>query len=134
MGQSPDAILRSAGNWYVHGQIGQGYTNYNQIMGAGSGFGANKQIVMGTYINGNNRLGIFIEKTNRDPENRSIQWVDMAYGIAPQVTVKNILVAAQFVFISSKNYAWERDNNLSNFHAKLAVSYPISYAIKNTKN
>ena len=134
MSQSPDAILRDAGNWYEHSRIGQGYTNYNQIMGAGSGFGANKQIVMGTYINGNNRLGVFIEKTNRDPENRSIFWTDMAYGIAPQVTVKNMVLAAQFVYISCKNYAWEKDNNLSNFHAKLAVSYPINYAIKNTKN
>ncbi len=134
MSQSPDAILRCAGNWYVHGQIGQGYTNYNQIMGVGSGFGANKQIVMGTYINGNNRLGVFIEKTNRDPENRSIFWTDMAYGIAPQVTVKNILLSAQFVIINSKNYAWENDNNLLNFHAKLAVSYPINYPFKNTKN
>jgi hypothetical protein len=134
MSQSPDAILRTAGNWYVHGQIGQGYTNYNQIMGVGSGFGANKQIVMGTWVSGNNRIGLFIEKTNRDPENRSIQWVDMVFGIAPQVTLKNIVLAAQFVFISSKNYAWEKDNNLSNFHAKLAVSYPINYAIKNTKN
>ena len=134
MSQSPDAILRTAGNWYVHGQIGQGYTNYNQIMGAGSGFGANKQIVMGTYINGNNRLGVFIEKTNRDPENRSIQWIDMAYGIAPQYTLHNVTLAGQFVFINSKNYAWENDNNLLNFHAKLAVSYPINYAIKNTKN
>jgi hypothetical protein len=134
MSQSPDAILRSAGNWYVHGGIYQGHTNYNQIMGAGSGFGANKQMVMGIYINGNNRIGVFIEKTNRDPENRSIFWTDMAYGIAPQVTVKNIVLAAQFVFINGKNYAWEQDNNLLNFHAKLAVSYPISYAIKNTKN
>jgi hypothetical protein len=134
MSQSPDAILRDAGNWYVHSRIGQGYTNYNQIMGVGSGFGANKQIVMGTYIKGNNRLGVFIEKTNRDPENRSIFWTDMAYGLAPQVTVKNILLTAQFVYINSKNYAWEKDNNLSNFHAKLAVSYPINYTIKKTKN
>jgi hypothetical protein len=134
MSQSPDALLRDAGNWYVHSRIGQGYTNYNQIMGAGSGFGANKQIVMGTYIKGNNRLGVFIEKTNRDPENRSIFWIDMAYGIAPQFSLKNILLAGQFVFINSKNYAWENDNNLLNFHAKLAVSYPINYAIKNAKN
>ena len=134
MSQSPDAILRSAGNWYVHGQIGQGHTNYNQIMGAGSGFGANKQIVMGTWVTGNNRLGVFIEKTNRDPENRNIFWTDMVYGFAPQVTVKNIVLAAQFVFINSKNYAWEKDNNLSNFHAKLAVSYPFNIPSKNTKN
>jgi hypothetical protein len=58
----------------------------------------------------------------------------MAYGIAPQVTIKNILLAAQLVFISSKNYAWGKDNNLLNFHAKLAVSYPINYAITKTKN
>jgi hypothetical protein len=126
MSQSPDAILRSAGNWYVHGQIGQGYTNYNQIMGAGSGFGANKQMVMGTYINGNNRLGVFIEKTSRDPENRSIFWTDMAYGISPQYTLHNFTLAAQLVFIASKNYMWENENNLSNFHAKLAITYPIT--------
>ena len=134
MSQSPDAILRSAGNWYVHGQIGQGHTNYNQIMGVGSGFGANKQIVMGTYINGNNRLGVFIEKTNRDPENRSIQWVDMAYGVAPQISIKYVLLTAQLIYINSKNYAWEKDNNLLNFHVKLTVSYPINYASKNAKN
>jgi hypothetical protein len=58
----------------------------------------------------------------------------MAYGIAPQYTLHNVTLAAQFVFISSKNYAWENDNNLSNFHAKLAVSYPINYTIKKTKN
>ena len=58
----------------------------------------------------------------------------MAYGIAPQVTIKNVLLAAQFVFINCKNYAWEKDNNLSNFHAKLAVSYPINYPSKITKN
>jgi hypothetical protein len=103
-------------------------------MGVGSGFGANKQIIMGTWVNGNNRIGVFIEKTNRDPENRSIFWTDMAYGIAPQYTLNNVTLAAQFVFINSKNYAWEKGNNLSNFHAKLAVNYPINYPIKKTKN
>jgi hypothetical protein len=110
----------------VHWQIGQGYTNYNQIMGAGSGFGANKQIIMGTYINGNNRLGVFIEKTNRDPENRSIFWTDMAYGITPQYTLHNFTLAAQLVFIASNNYMWENENNLSNFHARLAITCPIT--------
>ena len=134
MSQSPDAILRGAGNWYVHGQIGQGYTNYNQIMGVGSGFGANKQMVMGTWVNGNNRIGVFIEKTNRDPENRSVFWTDMAYGITPQYALHNFTLAAQIVFIASKNYMWENENNLSNFHAKLAVSYPINVPSKKTKN
>jgi hypothetical protein len=126
MSQSPDAILRGAGNWYVHHQIGQGHTNYNQIMGVGSGFGANKQIVMGTWVSGNNRLGLFIEKTNRDPENRSIFWTDMAYGFTPQYTLHNFTLAAQLVFIASKNYMWENKNDISNFHAKLAVTYPIT--------
>ncbi len=126
MSQSPDAILRSAGNWYVHSPISQGYTNYNQIMGVGSGFGANKQIVMCTWVSGNNRIGVFIEKTNRDPENRSIFWTDMAYGITPQYTLHNFTLAAQLVFIASKNYMWENKNNLSNFHAKLAITYPIT--------
>ena len=134
MSQSPDAILRTAGNWYVHGQIGQGYTNYNQIMGVGSGFGAHKQMVMGTWVNGNNRIGVFIEKTNRDPENRSVFWTDMAYGITPQYTLHNFTLAAQLVFIASKNYMWENENNLSNFHAKLAVIYPITNLKNDSKN
>ncbi len=126
MSQSPDAILREAGNWYVHNGIIQGHTNYNQIMGAGSGFGANKQIVMGTWVSGKNRIGLFIEKTNRDPENRSIFWTDMAYGITPQYTINNFTLAAQIVFIACNNYMWENKNNISNFHAKLAVTYPIT--------
>ena len=126
MSQSPDAILRSAGNWYVHGGVMQGYTNYNQIMGVGSGFAANKQIVMGTWVSGNNRIGLFIEKTNRDPQIRTIFWTDMAYGITPQYTLHNFTLAAQLVFIASKNYMWENKNNISNFHAKLAITYPIT--------
>jgi hypothetical protein len=46
----------------VHGQIGQSYTDYNQIIGVGLGFSANKQIVMRAWVSGNNKLGIFIEK------------------------------------------------------------------------
>ena len=134
MSQSPDAILRTAGNWYEHSGIPQGYTNYNQIMGVGSGFGANKQIVMGTWVSGNNRLGLFIEKTNRDPENRSIFWTDMAYGITPQYTLHNFTLAAQLVFIASKNYMWENKNNISNFHAKLAITYPITNLKNDSKN
>jgi len=43
-------------------------------------------------------------------------------------------LTAQFVYINSKNYAWENDNNLSNFHAKLAVTYPITNLKNDYKN
>ncbi len=32
----PVILQRNAGNWYVHDQISEGYTNENQILGAGS--------------------------------------------------------------------------------------------------
>ena len=130
LSQSPDALFRSAGNWYVHSQVVQGYTNYNQIMGAGAGFGANKLILMGTLINGTNRLGLFIEKTVRDPEYHSTNWTDMAFGMAPQYAFNKFTLAAQLVFIASKNYIWENNNNKLNVHAKIAAIYQIKSSKK----
>jgi hypothetical protein len=49
MSQTPSYLLRNAGNWYEHGIIYEGYTNENQILGAGSGFGNNVQTVKLKY-------------------------------------------------------------------------------------
>ena len=38
MAQTPSYLQRDAANWYMHGTITDGYTNENQIIGAGSGF------------------------------------------------------------------------------------------------
>lgn len=123
LSQSPDAIVRSAGNWYVHGQIGQGYTNYNQILGAGAGFAANKQIVSAIWVNGFTKLGILIERTDRDPEYHANKWIDLSFGILPQIKYKNYIIGGALQCMNSANYMWEKDVNRFNFHGKLSIQY-----------
>ena len=123
LSQSPDAILRSAGNWYVHGQIGQGYTNYNQILGAGAGYAANKQIMSAIWVHGYTKLGILLERTDRDPEYHGNKWIDLSIGILPQVKYKNYIIGGALQLINSSNYMWEKDLTKLNFHSKINIQY-----------
>jgi hypothetical protein len=125
LSQSPDAITRSAGNWYVHGQIAEGYTHMNQIMGAGAGFAANKQFIAATIVNKKNKFGVFVERVERDPEYHNYKWTDMSMGLLPQFIYKDLLIGAKLQFINSANYMWEKDLNEFNFHGKLNLVYFI---------
>lgn len=123
MSQSPDAMVRSAGNWYVHGQIGQGYTHQNQIMGAGAGYGANVQTASATWINGDIRNGFLIQRVERDPEGRVNKWTDLSVGWMPQWRYKNMLLGAKVQLIRSNNYNWEKGNHSFNIHSRLMIQY-----------
>lgn len=123
MSQSPDALVRSAGNWYVHGQVFQGYTHNNQIIGAGAGFGANVQTISATWINGEIRNGFLIQRIERDPELRANKWTDFSIGWMPQWKYKNMLLGAKVQLIRSNNYAWEKGNHSFNLHSRLMVQY-----------
>lgn len=123
LSQSPDAILRSAGNWYVHGQIRQGYTHYNQILGAGAGYAANKQIMSAIWVNGYTKLGILLERTDRDPEYHGNKWIDLSVGLLPQVKYKNYIIGGAVQLINSSNYMWEKDLTKLNFHSKISIQY-----------
>jgi hypothetical protein len=123
MSQSPDGLVRSAGNWYEHGQIFQGYTNQNQIMGAGAGFGANVQTISATWINGDVRNGFLIQRIERDPFARVTKWTDFSIGWMPQWTYKNMILGAKVQLIRSNNYSWEKGNHPFNLHSRLMVQY-----------
>lgn len=125
MSQSPDAIVRSAGNWYYHDPIFQGYTHQNQIMGAGAGFGANVQTASATWINGDIRYGILIQRVERDPEGRVNKWTDLSVGWMPQWKYKNMLLGAKVQLIRSNNYNWEKGNHNFNIHSRLMIQYNI---------
>lgn len=123
MSQSPDALVRPAGNWYVHGQVFQGYTHNNQIIGAGAGFGANVQTISATWINGEIRNGFLIQRIERDPELRANKWTDFSIGWMPQWKYKNMLLGAKVQLIRSNNYNWEKGNHSFNLHSRLMVQY-----------
>lgn len=123
MTQSPDVLVRSAGNWYEHGQIFQGYTHQNQIMGAGAGFGANVQTASATWINGDMRNGFLVQRVERDPVGRLNKWTDFSIGWMPQWKYKNMLLGAKVQLIRSNNYNWEKGNHNFNLHSRLMIQY-----------
>ena len=125
MSQSPDYILRDAGNWYIHGQILQGYTNDNQILGAGAGLGCNVQSLTATWINDWKHLGILLERVEHDPQYHADKWNDISIGLMPQWKYQNLTFSGIFQFINSSNYAWEKDVNRSNLHSRISVRFSL---------
>lgn len=123
MTQSPDWVVRNAGNWYTHGQVWEGYTNQNQILGAGAGFGANVLSIDATWINGSKRLGFLVERIQRDPLERPADWTDFGIGVLPQVSYKQYILSGILELIQSKNYLWQKGNDRFNVHARLSVQY-----------
>ncbi len=123
MSQSPDWIVRNSGNWYEHGQVVEGYTNQNQILGSGAGFGANVQSIKATLIKGETQLGLLIERVERDPQSRPNKWIDLGIGVLPQWKYKNMLISGIVEVIKNKNYAWEAGRNTLNLHTRLSVNY-----------
>ena len=123
MSQSPDYLVRDAGNWYVHNQVLQGYTNNNQIMGAGAGLGCNVQSLSATWVKGWKQLGVLFERVERDPQYHVNHWVDFSIGILPQFKYRNMVFSGKFQFINSNQYAWQKDVNRFNLHSRLSVQY-----------
>jgi hypothetical protein len=123
MSQSPDYLVREAGNWYVHSAILQGYTHNNQIIGAGAGLGANVQNLSATWISGWKQFGVFFERVERDPLYHSNDWIDLSIGVMPQLKYGNIILSGKFQFINSNQYAWEKDVNKFNMFSRLCIYY-----------
>ena len=102
MAQSPGYLQRNAGNWYEHGLISEGYTNENQILGAGSGFGNNLQTISISLNKGWSKYGIKFQHIAQNPMRQTngdwrnlylgdIDWHDYSYGFVLKQKYKNIL-------------------------------------------
>lgn len=127
LGQTPSYLHRNAGNFYEHGQIREGYTNQNQILGAGSGFGNNMQTIQISMNKGWNKIGIIFHHIQQNPMAlvsgvndlglRKIKWDDYAYGLQSRFKYKNILFNANVEWVNSKNYLWTMGQNQNNLYA-----------------
>jgi hypothetical protein len=123
MSQSPSYLQRNAGNWYIHSLLHDGYTNQNQILGAGSGIGNNVQTISISYNKGWSKYGIKFQHVAQnpigvvailDPDGGSPNWNDFDYGIIVKEKFKNILLSLNVDWVHSKNYLWRYDNNANN--------------------
>jgi hypothetical protein len=132
---SPSTIIRiSPGPWYHNGYITEGYTNENQIMGAGSGFGNNLQTFELGYNNKFNRVSIKLQYINHHPMAivtsnvqliglRNIFWNDYSLGLGLRARVYKFLIDAKVENVFSKNYLWKQNNNTFNLFSLLNMTY-----------
>lgn len=123
MSQSPDWLVRDAGNWYVHNELKEGYTNQNQIIGSGAGLGSNVFSLDLTWVDGKKRLGFLLERVNRDPQYHSTKWVDLGLGVLPQWEHRQFLFAGKFELVKSRDYMWQPANTVFNLHSRFIVQY-----------
>ncbi|SJZ73964.1 capsule assembly Wzi family protein [Sediminibacterium ginsengisoli] len=124
MSQTPDFMVRDAGNWYTHGQIWEGYTHQNQILGAGAGLGTNVQSITVNWVDGWKQLGFLIERLERDPQEHAVnKWIDFGIGVLPKWKYKNMIISAKAELVNSRRYMWEASLNRLNFHSRLSISY-----------
>jgi hypothetical protein len=129
LAQTPSYLHRNAGNFYEHSQILEGYTNQNQILGSGSGFGNNIQTFSFSYNTHWNKIGLIFNHIANNPMElvsgvndlglRTIKWDDYSYGIQSRYRYKNILFSANMEWVNSRNYQWIDGNNAGNFYVFL---------------
>ena len=128
MAQTPSFLMRNAGNFYEHGRVVEGYTNQNQIMGAGSGFGNNMQTANISWNRAWNKFGIIFNHISQNPTQivtsdianlgiRTIKWDDYSFGIQTRYRYRNILFSANLEYVNSKNYLWVENSNVTNIYA-----------------
>ncbi len=132
MAQMPSYLQRNAGNWYEHGLLTEGYTNENQILGAGSGFGNNIQSFSFSYNKNYLKYGIKVQRIANnpigwvnlfDPNGGAPVWDDFTYGIVLKNQIKNILFNTNIDWLHSNNYGWKEGIKRENFYFFLNVIY-----------
>jgi hypothetical protein len=127
MQESIDRLVRPADNWYEHSQIVTGYTNYNQIIGAGAGFGNNVQMLSIKDINGWKQWGFLLERIQNNPNISSTKWTDLLFGLNGQIKKKNWIFHWNTSLIFSTNYAWMNQKHAFNFYGSMSVQYRLNH-------
>lgn len=132
LAQTPSYLQRNAGNWYEHGRLDEGYTNENQILGAGSGFGNNIQSLLISWNKYFNKVGIKLQHIKNNPIGRinlfdlnggAPEWDDFSYGLIIKNRYKNILLNANIDWVHSNNYGWQNNYIKQNFYFFLNTIY-----------
>lgn len=133
LAQTPSYIHRNAGNWYEHSTIIEGYTNKNQIIGAGAGFGNISQQLNIAFNKSSFKIGVILEHTIQDPYAlvsgtstiylRTFNWTQFAYGLNSKFKFKNIMFSGIMTKINSKNHGWIENLNQSNLFLLVNIIY-----------
>ena len=123
MAQTPSYLQRTAGNWYAHGNAG--YTNENQILGVGNGWGNNIQSISLGYNKNFNKIAIDFQHISNDPSNNINlfstdggfpNWNDFTYGLNVKKRINSLFINLSISKIHSRNYIWQNNVDRSNLY------------------
>lgn len=105
--------IRSAGPWYVHNQVSDGYTHRGQMLGAGIGPGSNSQTVQLSWIKDLKQLGLRFERYVHDEDYAVVyindfrrNWVDASVAAYGSWDYKQFIFNAHLQYIHAYNYQY----------------------------
>jgi hypothetical protein len=151
--QAPNPyLINRAESWYNHGTVRHGYTHEGQIVGAPIGSGSNTQRIEVSYIKGNNRIGIELDRwlhntdfyyrynTNSGSFDYNRHWVDLMASLVWNVQIKKVMLFGQLSAVRAINYQWKAyipesgqvsnyfDNgwDFMNYHGRIGLQYNIN--------
>ena len=149
MEQTASRLVRSAGSWYRHRWVFDGYTNEGEVLGAGIGPGSNSHYFALSRIRDKEKLGIALEIIENDNdfayEAFSTQdgnwgdyrryWKDFNLHLNFSKKYKNLWLSSNLMYSRSLNYQWDLNdyateyyhpgNDVNNFHMTLKLAYLI---------
>ncbi|MBG6236632.1 hypothetical protein IWX76_003226 [Pedobacter sp. CAN_A7] len=144
LSQTTDGLLvRSAGTFYHHGGVRQGYTHKGEVIGAGTGSGGNLQSLELNWVKGLKKLGLGLERYEHGKDfsdrfaaspNGSRKWVDFAVAAQGSWDYNNLIFNAKLQGIKSLNYQWRQKdfstdtyyiphNDAFNIHGEIGITY-----------
>lgn len=126
-------MLRAQKSWYAHYQIGDGYTNQGQMVGAGIGPGGSSQTVSLSRIKGLNKAGLLLERVVHNngfyydaftpTQNFFHHWIDLSAGINKSRQCRSVLYHVALTYVKSLHYEWALHEDRNNFQARFSVLY-----------
>ena len=118
--QTPNlSLILQAKSWYTNNAIRQGFTHEGQVLGAPIGPGSNSQRLELSWIRGDAKVGIELERWlhnadfyynynyNTGSLDYNKQWVDLSASLVWNIPVKQWMFFGQFSFVRSINYNWK---------------------------
>ena len=148
MEQTGGQLLRSAGSWYVHSYVYDGYTNHGEVLGASIGPGSNSHYFALNRIRDKEKLGIALEIIDQDNDfyyeafasalDYRRYWKDFNLHLNFSKKYKNLWLSSNLMYSRSLNYKWDLEdyatpyyhpgNDVNNFHMTLKLAYLIPLA------
>lgn len=122
LGQSPDFLVRDAGNWYIH-TARSNYTNWGQSLGSGFGLGSNTFHFSAVMRNRFDQFGFVYSNSKKDPLRFATQWNEHLFSFNFRKKIQHFLINSDLGLLYSRNYGWDAGKNRFNFMGMMGMSY-----------